>query len=201
VASVTDSSSPPRTAHKTFLVNAASPLQPPSPQSFTVQQFQDVFPFLQLPPLAGVQPLSFSVTGGALPPGIRLNGQSGQFAGSATHIGSYVSTVTIQDSFSPPEVVTAQVTITVGPPQLQLPSSLPSQILRNRPFSSRAVAIGGIPPYKFTLSAGSLPPGLSPIELNTGRLSGTPTTLGSYFFAINVSDSSSPRNRRATTSR
>jgi large repetitive protein len=192
VASVTDSSSPPRTAHKTFLVNAASPLQPPSPQSFTVQQFQDVFPFLQLPPLAGVQPLSFSVTGGALPPGIRLNGQNGQFAGSATHLGSYVSTVTIQDSFSPPEVVTAQVTIRVDPPQLQLPSSLPSQILRNRPFSGRAVAVGGIPPYKFTLSAGSLPPGFSPIELNTGRLSGTPTTLGNYFFAINVSDSSTP---------
>jgi large repetitive protein len=191
VASVTDSSSPPRTAHKTFLVNAASPLQTPSPQSFTVQQFRDVFP-LQFPSLAGVQPLAYSVTGGSLPPGIRLDSQTGQFTGSAIRLGTYVSTVTIQDSFSPPEVVTGQVTITVGPPPLQLTSSLPGKILRDRPFSGRAVAVGGIPPYKFTLSAGSLPPGFTPIELNTGRVTGTPTTVGNNFFALSVSDSSTP---------
>jgi hypothetical protein len=107
-------------------------------------------------------------------------------------IGKYVSTVTIQDSFTPPEVVTVQMTVVVIPPQLQLPGALPIQILRNRPFSGRAVATGGIPPYKYTLTGGALPPGFSPIEVNTGRLSGTPTTLGSYFYSLNVTDSSSP---------
>jgi hypothetical protein len=100
--------------------------------------------------------------------------------------------VTIQDSFSPPEVVTAHVTVNVLTAPLQVALSLPAKVFRNRPFSSRVVAIGGIPPYKFTLASGSFPAGFSPIELNTGRVSGTPTTLGPYYFAVNVSDSSTP---------
>jgi hypothetical protein len=191
VASVTDSSSPPRTARKSFTITAYGPLQAPAPQSFTVGQYQQAST-LPINPQGGVQPLSFTVTGGSLPPGLRLDGQLGFLLGSATAIGTRVSTVTIQDSFTPPEAVTVQMTVVVFPPQLQLPGALPIQILRNRPFSGRAVAIGGIPPYKFTLTAGTLPPGFSPIELNTGGLSGTPTTLGSYFYSINVSDSSSP---------
>lgn len=190
VARATDSSSPPRTASKTFLVTAYSPLQPPSPQSFTIQQFQQIFG-QSMGPLGGVPPLSFSVTGGSLPQGARFD-QNGQMIGSAITAGTYVSTVTIQDSFSPPEVVTAKVTVVVIPPPLQVALSLPTQVFRNRPFSGRIVAIGGVPPYKFTLAGGSLPPGFNPIELNTGRVSGTPTTLGPYFFGVNVSDSNTP---------
>ena len=188
VATVSDSSSPVRTAHKSFTVTAFLPLQAPAPQSFTVSQYQQTFG-QSIGPLAGVPPLSFSVTGGSVPQGVRFD-QNGQLTGSAITAGTYVSTVTIQDSFSPPEVVTAKVTVAVIPPPLQVPLSLPAQIFRNRPFSGRIVATGGVPPYKFTLAAGSLPPGFSPIEQNTGRVSGTPTTLGPYFFAVNVSDSS-----------
>jgi hypothetical protein len=190
VASVTDSSSPPHTAKKSFTITAYDPLQAPTPQSFTVGQFQQIFGQF-IGPLAGVPPLSFSVTGGSLPRGTRFD-QNGQLTGSAVTAGTYVSTVTIQDSFSPPEVVTAKVTVAVIPPPLQVALSLPAQVFRNRPFSGRIVAIGGVPPYKFTLASGSLPPGFNPIELNTGRVSGTPTTLGSSFFAVNVSDSSTP---------
>jgi hypothetical protein len=191
VASVTDTSSPPRTARKSFTITAYSPLQAPPPQSFTVGQFQQIFgqSFSQL---AGVPPLSFTVTGGSFPQGVHIDSYAGQLTGSATTAGTYVSIVTIQDSFSPPEVVTAHVSVTVLPPPLNIAVSLPGQVFRNRPFSGRVVAIGGIPPYKFTLASGSFPPGFSPIELNTGRVSGTPTTLGNYSFSVNVSDSSSP---------
>ncbi len=197
VASVTDSSSPPRTAHKSFTITAYDPLQAPAPQSFTVGQYQQAST-LPINPASGVQPLSFTVTGGSFPAGLRLDGQRGFLLGSPMTIGKYVSTVTIQDSFMPPEVVTVQMTVVVIPPLLQLPGALPIQILRNRPFSGRAVATGGIPPYKFTLTGGTLPPGFNPIEVNTGRLSGTPTTLGSYFYSINVSDSSSPPQTAVT---
>ena len=190
VASVTDSSSPPRTARKSFTITAYGPLQAPAPQSFTIGQFQQIFG-QSIGPLAGVPPLSFSVTGGSLPQGARFD-QNGQLTGSAITAGTYFPTVTIQDSFSPPEVVTAKVTVSVIPPPLQVALSLPAQVFRNRPFSGRIVAIGGVPPYKFTFASGSLPAGFNPIELNTGRISGTPTTLGSSFFAVNVSDSNTP---------
>jgi hypothetical protein len=191
LATVRDSSSPPRTAGKSFNITAYSPLQAPAPQTFSVSQFQGFSP-LYLGNLNGVPPLTYAITGGSFPAGLKINTHEGGISGSATALGSYVSTVTIQDSFSPPEVVTAQVTINVTPPTLSVAVSLPRSILRNRPYSGRVVATGGIPPYKFALVSGALPAGFSPIDPNTGRVSGTPTTLGNYVFTVNVSDSSTP---------
>jgi hypothetical protein len=191
LATVRDSSSPPRTAGKSFNITAYSPLQAPAPQTFSVSQFQGSSP-LYLGNLNGVPPLTYTITGGSFPAGLKINSHEGGISGSATALGTYVSTITIQDSFSPPEVVTAQVTINVIPPTLSVAVSLPRSILRNRPYSGRVVASGGIPPYKFTLGAGSLPAGFSPIDPNTGRVSGTPTTLGNYGFTVNVSDSTTP---------
>jgi hypothetical protein len=54
------------------------------------------------------------------------------------------------------------------------------------------IATGGIPPYHFALIFGSLPPGLSPIDPNSGQTNGTPTALGSFSFSVRVTDSSSP---------
>ncbi len=47
-------------------------------------------------------------------------------------------------------------------------------------------ATGGTPPYTWSISSGSLPPGLT---LNSGGvISGTPTTLGNYPFTAKVTD-------------
>ncbi len=52
------------------------------------------------------------------------------------------------------------------------------------------VASGGVKPYTWTISEGSLPPGLS---LSTdGIISGTPTQLGMFNFTAKVTDSQSP---------
>jgi hypothetical protein len=58
----------------------------------------------------------------------------------------------------------------------------------NKPYSTTLAAIGGQPPYGWTLTSGTLPTGLS-LDKNTGVISGTPTVLGtSPFFAITVTD-------------
>ncbi len=191
VATVTDSSTPPFTARKTFTVTAYAPLQSPPPQSFSIGQYQGLSTVF-MPPLAGVPPLTYVVSGGSLPGGVRLNGQSGQFTGGALALGNYAATVTIQDSFSPPEVASAQINFQVLPPTLQIANSLPPTMLLNRPFSGKIVAMGGIPPYHFVLAGGAMPPGLSAIDPQGGQVSGTPTTTGNYFIAVNVTDSSSP---------
>jgi hypothetical protein len=55
------------------------------------------------------------------------------------------------------------------------------------PYSSSLVATGGVPPYTFSITSGSLPPGSS---LNaTGDLKGTPTTVGIFNFTAQVVDS------------
>lgn len=55
---------------------------------------------------------------------------------------------------------------------------------------------GGQTPYRWTTTGDTLPTGLSFID---GRLSGTPTSTGTYSFAVNLEDSSSP-TLTATTS-
>ena len=48
-------------------------------------------------------------------------------------------------------------------------------------------ASGGVPDYNWTLVGGELPPGLSLSE-SPGRITGTPTTAGTFSFTVRVTD-------------
>jgi len=196
IAKVTDSAS--HNAVKSFTITASTPLLAPAPQDITLRQF-NTLGGTSFGSLSGVPPLRFSVTTGPLPSGIKFRSENGEFSGIATTTGTYPVTVTIQDSLSPPEAVTAQITFTVIPAAFQLPNtSLPSTAFSNRPFSSRVVAIGGVPPYKYFQTAGTRPPGLNTIDQSTGQLIGTPTTAGSYLFEVTATDSSTPPQSSAS---
>lgn len=54
-------------------------------------------------------------------------------------------------------------------------------------YSYTYVATGGTAPYTFSVVSGTLPPGLT-LDEDTGVLSGTPTTAGSYSFGVQVAD-------------
>ena len=58
-------------------------------------------------------------------------------------------------------------------------------------YSTTLVAGGGTPSYRWSLSAGSLPGGLS-LASTTGVLSGTPTSPGTFTFTVRVTDSAQP---------
>lgn len=65
-------------------------------------------------------------------------------------------------------------------------------------YSRAVAATGGTTPYAWSISAGSLPPGLT-LHSTTGVISGTPTAAGSFAFTVRVTDSSSP-TKSATAS-
>jgi hypothetical protein len=58
-------------------------------------------------------------------------------------------------------------------------------------FSSTAPTVqNGIAPYSFSVTSGSMPPGLT-LDASAGVISGTPTLGGAYSFTITVADSTS----------
>lgn len=68
-------------------------------------------------------------------------------------------------------------------------SPLPGGVASSVYTTVNLAASGGTGPYTWALIGGALPPGLS---LSTGRILGTPTSAGSYYFTLRVSDSTSP---------
>ena len=74
----------------------------------------------------------------------------------------------------------------VGAPAVG-PATLPALTV-GEAFTVTFTGSGGIGPYTFTVSAGTLPAGLT-LAAATGVLSGTPTTAGPYSFTITATDS------------
>jgi hypothetical protein len=62
-------------------------------------------------------------------------------------------------------------------------------------YAASLSASGGTPPYSWTISSGSLPPGLSLSA--SGGIAGVPESLGTYSFDATVTDSSSPTRQSA----
>jgi len=60
----------------------------------------------------------------------------------------------------------------------------------NTSFSASLAASGGIPPYRWAISAGSLPSGIL-LQAATGALAGSATQPGSYPFTADVTDATS----------
>ncbi len=75
------------------------------------------------------------------------------------------------------------------------PAVLPGAVI-TRPFPVTAITqSGGTNPATFTVTSGSLPPGLG--LTSTGTLSGTPTALGTFGFTITATDANGFTGARA----
>ena len=68
------------------------------------------------------------------------------------------------------------------------PYALDTQIYLGQPYSFDFIADGGTPPYTWVHRSGAFPPGIV-FNGQSGRILGTPTTLGTYEFAYSATDS------------
>ena len=69
-------------------------------------------------------------------------------------------------------------------------TSLPDAAV-SEAYTATLTASGGTNPYKWQVTSGTLPPGLS-LPTDTGEISGTPSSAGTFSFTIQVQDSTSP---------
>lgn len=138
--------------------------------------------------------LTFSLSSGSLPTGISL-GPTGILSGTATgSAGTSTCTVSVVDSSStPPNTAvgsdTQILSLQVADPLSITTTTLPDGIL-GASYSQTIATSGGASPFNFTVSGGSLPPGLS-LAASTGAITGTPTATGTSSFDVLVTDSTS----------
>ena len=154
----------------------------------------------QIVATGGVGPLIFKVTVGTLPPGLNLN-TNGLITGRTTsNGGTFNFTVTVTDQGSPPLTDTQDYSLIVAPaPALSIATTSLNDAVQAGPYNAPLTAAGGVPPLTWSISSGSLPPGLG-LEASTGQISGTPTTQGTSLFAVTVTDSAllPPNNQPQT---
>lgn len=198
----TDSSTPTTetaTASTTIhILGASSPL---SSSGFMPSGNQGAYYFGQLSSTGGAAPVSWSVTSGSLPDGLSLDPASGQVTGVVTSSGSYPVTFTATDRTSPAaETSSVSKTITVAPVStLSIMNSSISNAIQGIDYESDLNATGGVAPYSWYVSSGSLPPGLS-LDTSTGSVTGTPSESGNFTFAVSVNDSATPSAGSASKS-
>ncbi|PTS92321.1 hypothetical protein DBR11_27195, partial [Pedobacter sp. HMWF019] len=132
----------------------------------------------------GTSPYAYTVTAGTLPTGLNFS-PGGVLSGTPTASGTFNFTITSTDanSFTGSQAYTV---IALIPVITVNPTSLPNGSL-NTVYSQTITASGGTIPYSYSVSTGSLPPG---IDLFAGTLSGTPTAAGDYNFVLTATDAS-----------
>jgi hypothetical protein len=141
----------------------------------------------------GVPPYAWSVTLGSLPPGLNLDSTHGMISGTPTIADTYGFTLQVADSQTPPATASAPLSITVNATLTQLTvvtTSLPPGT-QNTGYSAMLAATGGLTPYTWSVTAGSLPVGLH-LNVSTGAITGTPSGAGISNFTVQVADSQLP---------
>ena len=135
---------------------------------------------------AGTGPYTYSVTG-ALPAGLSLS-SAGVLSGTPTAGGTFNFTVNTTDSSTGtgPFTASGSYSLTIAAPAIAIaPSTLPHAAF-GAAYSQTVTASGGIAPYSYSVTSGTLPQGLS--ISTAGVLSGAPTEVGTFNIAITATD-------------
>jgi hypothetical protein len=186
----TDSSNPPLTDSTTVSIKIADTMiivAPVSPATGSVTYPYPGFYFSVAS--GGSPPFTWTVTTGALPPGLML-GSDGSLSGTPTSAGSFPFTVTATDSAPTAETGNLPVTVIVTNPPSPVvnPTPAPPAGTNGSIYAGFSfTATGGFLPLTWKLTAGALPAGLT-LGID-GSLTGTPTSIGSFPITVTVTDS------------
>jgi hypothetical protein len=137
-------------------------------------------------------PVRFNVVAGRIPPGLTLFTQgvgSGGITGRPTTEGLFSFTIEVRDQTGARD--TESFSIRVNPPRPVIitnqSDALTSGTVGQSYCCGNLFADGGTPGYTWTLRSGQLPPGLR-LTASPGRITGTPTTRGTFSFLVRATD-------------
>ena len=191
---VNDSSSPAQSASNAFSLVIAAPTSP-SALAITTSMLpsgkaQSAYA-ASLSASGGKQPYFWSVSSGTLPPGLALS--SNAITGTPTQSGTFPITVQVNDSSSPAQSASNAFSLVIAAPTspsaLAITTSMLPSGKAQSAYDASLSASGGKQPYFWSVSSGTLPPGLA---LSSNAITGTPTQSGTFPITVQVNDSSSP---------
>ncbi|MDZ7926981.1 MAG: putative Ig domain-containing protein [Agrobacterium sp.] len=154
--------------------------------------YQQVYGPVSLTASGGSAPHSFAVSAGTLPGGLSLS-SNGELTGTPTQSGNFSFTVTVTDAGG--ATGEQSYSVSIAAPVITLtPASLPGATY-DVAYGQTLTASGGASPHSFSVSAGSLPPGLA--LASPGYVSGAPILSGSYNFTVTATDVNGETGSRA----
>ena len=199
---VTDSTGVSASGVLTLAFTAPAPLSVPA-QILTAGQISTLYS-QAVSVSGGAPPYTLALASGPVPEGLTFH-PTGVISGIPSKVGTVIFGVRATDFTGASSVGSVTLAISPAPivvtsgPTNPAPSAPPSSgpsiagslagAMSNVEYPSQTVsATGGLPPYAFAVTSGSLPPGVT-LDLN-GMISGTPTSSGNYTFTITATDSS-----------
>ncbi|KAA9111306.1 putative Ig domain-containing protein [Microbacterium rhizomatis] len=162
----------------TLDVNAAPTIAGSPPPAVAGEAYS--FPFTT----SGFPAPDISLTAGSLPPGLSLS-VDGVLSGTPTQAGTFEFTVTASNGFDPDASLPVSIEVSTTPTIAGSPPAAVTGTAYAYPFTT-----SGFPAPHVSLTAGSLPPGLTLAA--DGTLSGTPTQTGSFAFTVTASNGTAP---------
>jgi len=134
---------------------------------------------------APVGPVTLTLSGGELIDLFDDGFAEDNTADDGIYSGTWIPTREVEQlTFTSPELTEI---FTVPQFKINTPRFLPFASIE-KPYSFTLAATGGLPPYTWSLSAGSLPPGLT-LDGFTGEISGAPVLPGDYVFTVQAQES------------
>lgn len=150
---------------------------------------------LSLAATGGYSPYRWSIAGGTLPPGLKLDAMSGRIAGTPTQAGRWRARVDVSDAenASPVRGVLLQWSVlsATAAPKLRIATSVLPTLLAGEANAVTLAAKGGRAPYRW--SAPVLPAGLRIVK---GDLVGMPRSAGRYPLTLVLHDASGQQASR-----